>query len=60
MSKRIILASLLALAVGSNVVLAAEETTPEQRANKETAATEPVTVLYKDNPAVTSYMRLNP
>lgn len=59
MSKHIILASLLALAVGSNVVLAAEKTA-EQPANKEATATEPVTVLYKDNPEITSYMRTKP
>ena len=50
MSKRIIIATLLALVVGSNAVLAAEET----------AANEPVTVLYQDNPAITSYEQLNP
>jgi hypothetical protein len=66
MSKRIIVATLLALAVGSNAVLAADEGTSEQTTNqeqatkKESAATEPVTVLYQDNPAITSYERLNP
>ena len=60
MSKRIIIATLLALAVGSNAVLAADESTSEQATKQESAATEPVTVLYQDNPAITSYEQLNP
>ena len=63
MSKRIIIATLLALAVGSNAVLAADESKSEQ-ANQQTTqqsgATEPATTLYKDNPAITSYEQLNP
>jgi hypothetical protein len=55
MSKRIILATLLALAVGSNAVLAADGTKSEQA-----TTTEPVTILYKDNPHVTAYEQLNP
>ena len=55
MNKRIIIATLLALAVGSNAVLAADESKSEQA-----GATEPVTTLYKDNPAITSYEQLNP
>ena len=53
MSKRIIMATLMALAVGSNAVLAADD-------SKETASTESVTTLYKNNPAITSYEQLNP
>ena len=60
MSKRIIIATLLALAVGSNAVLAADQSTSEQATKQESAATESVTVLYQDNPAITSYEQLNP
>ena len=59
MSKRIIIATLLALAVGSNAVHAADESNSEQ-ATQQPGATEPVTTLYKDNPAVTTYEQLNP
>ena len=45
MKVRILIAALLAAVIGSNAVLAADE---------------PVTVLYQDNPAVTSYEQLNP
>ena len=45
MKVRILIAALLAALVGSNAVLAAGE---------------PVTVLYQDNPAITSYEQLNP
>ena len=64
MSKRIIIATLLALAVGSNAVLAADVSKSEQatgqETKQETGATEPVTTLYKNNPDITSYEQLNP
>ena len=63
MSKRIIIATLLALAVGSNAVLAAGESKSEQakqQTTQQSGATEPVTTLYKDNSAITSYEQLNP
>jgi hypothetical protein len=43
--KRTIITTLLALIIGSTSALAADE---------------PVTVLYKDNPEVASYLQLNP
>jgi hypothetical protein len=55
MSKRIILATVLALAVGAKAVLAADEPKSEQA-----TTTAPVTILYKDNPHVTAYEQLNP
>jgi hypothetical protein len=63
MSKRIIIATLLALAVGSNAVYAADESNSEQakqETTQQSGATEPVTTLYKNNPAITSYEQLNP
>ena len=60
MSKRIILATLMALAVGSNAVLAADEGKTDEATKREAVSSEPVTTLYKDNPAITSYERLNP
>ena len=54
MSKRIIIATLLALAVGSNAVLA------DEGKSEQAGATEPVTTLYKDNSAITTYEQLNP
>lgn len=53
MSKQIIIATLMALAVGSNAVLAADD-------SNQSTPTEPVTTLYKDNPAITTYEQLNP
>lgn len=59
MSKRILITTLLALVVGSNAVLAADQSTSQPATGKDAVATESVTTLY-DTPAIASYEQLNP